>query len=93
MEIRQLKYFVLAARTLNFTEAAQAAHVVQSTLSQQIKQLETELSVPLFHRVGRHVTLTVEGRAFRPAAERILLDAEKGRQRMAALRAVEGGDL
>ncbi len=93
MEIRQLKYFVLAARTLNFTEAAQAAHVVQSTLSQQIKQLETELSVSLFHRVGRHVTLTVEGRAFLPDAERILLYAEKGRQRMADLRAVEGGDL
>ena len=48
MEIRQLRYYIFAAKTLNFTEAAQLSNISQSTLSQQIKQLETDLGVSLF---------------------------------------------
>ena len=43
MEIRQLKYFVRVADTLNFSEAAKSLYVTQSALSQQIGQLEQEL--------------------------------------------------
>lgn len=39
MELRQLKYFVKTAQTLNFSEAARALFVTQSTLSQQIRCL------------------------------------------------------
>ncbi|SHN12441.1 regulatory helix-turn-helix protein, lysR family [Mucilaginibacter sp. OK098] len=46
MELRQLKYFLKAKELLNFTEAARALNISQSTLSQQIKQLEDELNVP-----------------------------------------------
>jgi LysR family cyn operon transcriptional activator len=53
MELRQLKYFLKAKELLNFTEAAAALNISQSTLSQQIKQLEDELSVPLFNRIGK----------------------------------------
>lgn len=55
MEIRQLRYFVNAAKTLSFTEAAKLSNITQSTLSQQVKQLETELGVALFHRIGKHI--------------------------------------
>lgn len=48
MELRQLKYFVKTAQTLNFSEAARALFVTQSTLSQQIRCLEQELGVELF---------------------------------------------
>lgn len=47
MELRQLRYFLKAAETLNFTDAAKQMYITQSTLSQQIKQLETELNVLL----------------------------------------------
>ena len=45
MELRQLKYFKQACELQNFSEAARALHISQSTLSQQIKQLENELDV------------------------------------------------
>lgn len=77
MEIRQLKYFVNAATTMNFTDAARLSNVAQSTLSQQIRQLETELDVPLFHRQGKHVQLTADGKLFLVDARRILDDARQ----------------
>ena len=43
MELRQLKYFASVAETKSFSEASRVLNVTQSTLSQQIKQLEDEL--------------------------------------------------
>ena len=64
MELRQLKYFLKAKELLNFTEAANALHISQSTLSQQIMQLEGELNVPLFNRIGKRISLTEAGGLF-----------------------------
>jgi LysR family cyn operon transcriptional activator len=72
MEIRQLQYFVKAAETMNFTEAASAVFITQSTLSQQIKQLEDELGMLLFDRIGRHVRITEAGHIFLTHARKIL---------------------
>lgn len=72
MELRQLKYFLSAARNLSFTTAARECYIVPSAMSQQIAALEQELGVTLFERGGRTMTLTAEGRIFRREAERIL---------------------
>lgn len=64
MELRQLRYFLKAKELLNFTEAAHSLHISQSTLSQQIKQLEDELEVPLFNRIGKRISLTEAGDLF-----------------------------
>lgn len=61
MELRHLRYFSALAETLNFTRAAQRTHVTQSTLSHQIKQLEDELGVQLFDRIGKRVVITEAG--------------------------------
>lgn len=58
MELRQLRYFAKVAETLNFSEAARVLHITQSTLSQQIKQLECELGTPLLTRSSHKVALT-----------------------------------
>ncbi|MBV6659712.1 LysR family transcriptional regulator [Pseudomonas yamanorum] len=61
MELRHLRYFAALAETLHFTRAAERTHVTQSTLSHQIKQLEEELGVFLFDRVGKRVVITEAG--------------------------------
>lgn len=80
MEHRQLKYFIKAQELLSFTEAAQQLHISQSTLSQQIKQLETELNTPLFNRIGRQITLTEAGKLFTDYAKQAVKKAEDGLQ-------------
>ncbi|PST82348.1 LysR family transcriptional regulator [Pedobacter yulinensis] len=78
MELRQLRYFLKAKELLNFTEAAKALHISQSTLSQQIKQLEEELNVPLFNRVGKRITLTEAGNLFSDYALQSISRANEG---------------
>lgn len=77
MELRQLKYFVKTAQTLNFSEAARALFITQSTLSQQIRCLEQELGVDLFSRSSHSVVLTESGEHLLPIALRTLHDAEQ----------------
>lgn len=78
MELRQLKYFVKAKEQLNFTEAASLLNISQSTLSQQIRQLEQELDVPLFNRIGKRITLTEAGELFYDYALQSIKKAEEG---------------
>ena len=75
MELRQLKYFVKIAEVLNFSDASKSLFVTQSTLSQQIKQLEQELGTPLFERTSHQVTLTEAGSELLPLARTALYDA------------------
>lgn len=93
MEIRQIRYFTAAAQTLNFTIAAQQVNVAQSTLSQQIKQLETELDVLLFHRSSKKLRLTTEGEAFLHYARRILREAEAGAACIQDIKQMQQGKL
>ena len=93
MEFRQLQYFVKAAETMNFTEAAAAVFITQSTLSQQIKQLEEELGMLLFDRIGKHVRITEAGHIFLTHARKILMDVQKGKQAITELSNATTGEL
>lgn len=76
MELRQLKYFVKVAELKNFSEASRVLNITQSTLSQQIKQLEGELGVNLLVRNTHYVSLTDIGEAFYPYAQKTINDAQ-----------------
>lgn len=93
MELRQLRYFVKTAETLNFSDAAKALNVAQSTLSQQIRQLEDELGVRLFERTTHSICLTEAGEAMLPAASRTIHDAEQCADRIRDLRLLRDGIL
>ena len=79
-ELRQYRYFVEIAQRGSFTAASKTLLVTQSALSEQMKQLESELDCRLFDR-GRHgARLTPAGEALIPHAEQLLrlsLDVER----------------
>lgn len=77
MEIRVLKYFLMAAREENITKAANLLHLTQPTLSRQLMQLEEELGVTLFKRSKHRIILTEDGMLLRRRAEEIVSLAEK----------------
>ncbi|MEU8515517.1 LysR substrate-binding domain-containing protein [Kitasatospora sp. NPDC048722] len=79
MQLQQLRYFLAVAETRHFTRAAEAAHVAQPSLSQQIRSLERELGAELFHRTRGRIALTDAGDALLPLARRILADTESAR--------------
>lgn len=93
MELRQLKMFVKAAQTLNFSEAARLACVTQSTLSLNIKQLEEELGLPLFDRNNHGVFLTEAGQELLEFAKKAITAANECKERMADLSKSKTGTL
>ncbi|MEP6739509.1 MAG: LysR substrate-binding domain-containing protein [Caldimonas sp.] len=88
MELRHLRYFAALAETLSFTRAAERAHVTQSTLSHQIRQLEEEVGQPLFDRIGKKVVTTEAGELFLAFATRALKEVDQG---VAMLKPGRGG--
>lgn len=74
MEIKQLKYFVVAADVGSFSEAAKVLYTTQSSVSKVIAALENELGYQLFKREGKGINLTSEGKKFHNRASKLVLD-------------------
>ena len=72
MEIRNLITFVQVAELGSFTRAAKALDYSQSTVSFQIKQLETELDCLLFERINHTLSLTQKGQELLSYAQKVL---------------------
>lgn len=93
MELRQLRYFIKVAETLNFSVASKQLSITQSTLSQQVSQLENELGHLLFQRNSHKVMLTEAGQALLPYARDTLNSANTCVQRMKDLEEMLYGEL
>jgi LysR family transcriptional regulator, hydrogen peroxide-inducible genes activator len=71
METREIRYFLAAARTLNFTQAASECSVSQPALTRAIKKLEEEFGGALFYRFPAGVQLTQLGQSLLPRFEEL----------------------
>src|SRR5258708_30137804 len=79
-----LQGFEAAARHLSFTKAGEELFLTQSAVSRQIKELEDQLGVPLFHRRHRALALTDAGQQFYAAAAQVMTTMRTATSRLKA---------
>ncbi|QOS98789.1 LysR family transcriptional regulator [Brevibacterium sp. JNUCC-42] len=84
MDIKLLQTFEVAASCENFHQTAETLYIAQPTVTQHIRQLEKELDVALFERVGKRVRLTAAGKRFLSHAKLILSQWHAGAEEMVA---------
>lgn len=72
LDAHQLNIFLIAAETLNFTQAANRLHMSQPSVSQHIHSLEKHFGTKLFIRQGRSITLSDAGRTLVPLARKFV---------------------
>lgn len=90
MDLHDLNVFATAARLGSVTKAAKCLATVQSNVTARIRLLERELSVQLFDRTHRGITLTPKGEQLLPYAQQMLALAENARAAVATTGDVRG---
>ncbi len=93
MELYTMRYVIALAEHENFSLAAQACHIGQPALSQQIAKLEQEFGIALFERNPRGATLTEAGKRFVLRAREILSLSEMLESEMASYAGLHRGAL
>lgn len=88
---RQLRVFTEVAKSLSFARAAEALHLTPPAVTMQVKELESQVGLPLFERQGRQVTLTTAGEYYVVYARRLLATLKEADDAMARFKGVESG--
>ncbi|MEE4023524.1 LysR family transcriptional regulator [Gordonia sp. PKS22-38] len=91
MDLHLVTYFVAVVDHGGITKAAQSLYISQPSLSQAIRTLERRLGVTLFDRSGRRLELTEAGRRLDGAARRILVDVDRAKSKVEAVRELRSG--
>jgi DNA-binding transcriptional LysR family regulator len=91
LTLRQLQIFVVAARHLSYARAAEELHLTPPAVSMQLKQLEDNVGMPLFERMGRGVALTQAGELLQHHALRVLGEIKDAEASLQALSGAEAG--
>ena len=93
MDFPRLWVFRAVARHLSFSRAADELHLSQPAVSKHIRQLEAELGVQLFHRLGNRVELTDAGRIVADYTQRVAVLTEEVRRVLGELAGLQRGYL
>jgi DNA-binding transcriptional LysR family regulator len=93
MDLTLLRAFVTVAHSGNLTRAAEQLHVTQPAVSLRLKHLQAHLNLTLFSRTAHGLTLTRDGQALLPLAERALAGAADLERAAAAMRDTVHGQL
>jgi len=90
-DLKQIRAFVQVAESGSISAASRVLGISQPTVSRQIQALERAVNVPLIQRDTHNMSLTEAGRVLLPDARRLLVTAERARQKLLAERnTVEG---
>jgi DNA-binding transcriptional LysR family regulator len=93
MELRHLRTIAAVARHRSLTKAGDELFLTQSAVSQQIRRLEEELGVEVFHRTSRRVELTREGEVILGYAQRVLREVDGLRSELEEITGLLSGQL
>jgi DNA-binding transcriptional LysR family regulator len=93
MHFRQLRTFLSVATTLSFTKSAAQLHLAQSSVTEQIQSLESDLGVQLFDRAQRKLALTAAGQRLVEHAKQILALTNEARAAVAEAANAAVGEL
>lgn len=85
LNINEMQVFLIAAETENFSEAGRRLNISQPAISMQIRSLEETLGMDLFHRSGRHISLTEAGHTLVPLARDLVSRSIQIEETMASL--------
>ena len=77
MDFKELRYVIAVSKYKNITKAAQALYISQPSLSKYIKNLEDNLNIKLFNRLGNRFVLTYAGECYVKNAKEILILKDK----------------
>ncbi len=88
---RQLRVFAEVAKHSSMARAAETLHLTPPAVSMQIKEIESQVGLPLFDRQGRTVSLSTAGEYFLVHARRLLVALKDADDAMARFRKLESG--
>jgi len=93
VDTQNLRAFLLVAESGSFSQAAKRLHLTQPAVSKRIAQLEAQLNVSLFDRIGRRISTTEAGEALLPHARAVHLELQAAQQSVRDLAGEVGGRL
>lgn len=93
LDIYEMQIFLSVAETGSFSEAGRRLQMSQPAVSMQIRSLETRLNVQLFHRAGRHISLTETGQTLIPMARDLVNMSKKIQENLISLQGEVIGSL
>jgi len=92
-DLKQIRAFVQVAESGSISAASRVLGISQPTVSRQIQALERAVKMPLIQRDTHAMSLTEAGRVLLPDARRLLVTAERARQKLLAERNTLQGHL
>lgn len=91
LTFRQLRVFLEVAQQGSVTRAAAALHLTPPAVSMQIKEIESQVGLPLFDRSGRRLSLSTTGEYFSVHAKRMLATLRDAENAMGRFKRLEHG--
>jgi LysR family transcriptional regulator, low CO2-responsive transcriptional regulator len=90
---RQLQLFLSFTDHMSITAAARACHVTQPTVSMQLRELASQVGMPLYERIGKRIYLTAAGEALKLSARAMVQEWSSFEQHIDALKGKTRGQL